>query len=67
MSDLWDEVQHRIAAHMDEIHTYFKPGARVTVLVRHPGKPEADFCMTADTLADVAEMVERRRVAAGAN
>jgi hypothetical protein len=36
-------VQDRVADHMDKIHTYFKPGVCVTVIVRTPGFPERDF------------------------
>lgn len=49
---------------MDEILTNFKPGAKITVLVRTPGKPNADFCLTSDDLEEVADMVKRRQKAA---
>lgn len=44
---------------MDEILSNFKPGALITVLVRRPGDPEQDFCMTSDDLTEVAIMVTR--------
>ena len=54
----------RIQDHMDEILTNFKPGAQITVLVRTPGKPTADFCLTSDDLSEVAAMIKRRQEAA---
>lgn len=45
---------------MDEILSCFKPGCKITVLVRSPYNPKADFCLTNDELTDVAEMVQRR-------
>lgn len=53
-------VEDRVSTHMDEITRNFKPGAKITVLVRTPGNDEADFCMTDDDLAEVAKMVQRR-------
>lgn len=46
---------------MGEILRLFVPGARITVMVRVPGDPEADFVMTNDQLAEVAEMLARSR------
>lgn len=59
-----EEVGYLIADHMDEILALFKPGAKITVLVRAPGYPERDLCMTSDELPEVAAMIERRRAAA---
>jgi hypothetical protein len=57
LQQVMEEVQDR----MDAIVAYFKPGAKITVLVRHPGKPTADFCLTDDDLDEVAAMVQRRK------
>ena len=46
---------------MDRIIARFKAGARITVLVRHPGRPDEDFLMTSDDLDEVAAMVARRK------
>ncbi len=51
---------------MDQMLTNFKPGAKITVLIRVPGKDEADFLMTSDDLDDVIDAVQRRKAAAGA-
>lgn len=53
-------VQHQVGAHMDKILKLFKPGKKITVLVRSPGFPEQDFCLTDDEDAEVAAMVARR-------
>lgn len=64
MTDL-DHVSQLVAEHMDEILALFKPGKKITVLVRSPDNPEGDFCLSNDDLTEVAAMVARR-LAAGA-
>lgn len=54
------DVQEFVADRMDEIHTCFKPGVRVTVIVRCPGFPDRDFLMTADEIPELAALLERR-------
>ncbi|ANM12090.1 hypothetical protein [Rhizobium sp. N324] len=61
MTDLLQRVAENVQEHMDAILKNFKPDAKITVLVRFPDKPTADFCMTGDDLDAVADMVERRR------
>lgn len=61
MSDLLQRAAERVQDSMDEILANFKPGAKITVLVRTPGKPTADFCMTSDDLDEVIAMVHRRK------
>lgn len=56
-------AKESIAPLLDEILEHFKKPAKITVLIRRPGLPEQDFCMTDDDLAEVAAMVERRRAA----
>ena len=53
-------VQSEVAHHMEQIEKAFKPGVRLTVLVRTPGFPEGDFVMTSDGLEDAIEMLQRR-------
>ena len=48
---------------MSEILAFFKPGAKITLLVRRPGAPEQDFCLTNDNLDEVIPMIERRLAA----
>lgn len=58
-----EEVQDEVAVHMDDIVKMFKPGAKVTVLVRFPGFPERDFLMTSDDTDGIIEAVARRQQA----
>lgn len=58
-----EQVSEAVFQHIERMGTYFKPDAKITVLVRFPGKPNADFVVTTDELKDVAEMVERRQQA----
>lgn len=60
-NDLVQRVAESVQDSMDEILAKFKPGARISVLVRTPGKPTADFCMTDDDLEEVIAMVRRRQ------
>ena len=53
------EVQGEVAEHMEQIQRLFKEGAKITVLVRQPDKPEQDFLLTDDDLAEVGAMLER--------
>lgn len=59
--DLLQRVCIRVQDSMDEILTNFSGEAKITVLVRTPGKPTADFCMTSDDLDEVLAMVHRRK------
>lgn len=43
----------------------FKPGMKLTFIARLPGNDEADMVVTDDKLAEVAALVQRRRVADG--
>lgn len=61
MSDALQLTMERVQDHMDDILTSFKDGAKITVFVRTPGKPNADFCMTSDDLDEVQAMVIRRK------
>ncbi len=45
---------------MDEIKRLFKPGAKITVMVRFPGFPTRDFMMTDDVSDELRAMIERR-------
>lgn len=56
-----EEVQDEVAAHMDDIAQCFKPGVKVTVLVRTPNYPDRDFLMTNDEPDRIIEAVVRRQ------
>lgn len=59
------ELQDRLIAEIgqiidDHIAPIFKPGAKITVLVRHPGMDDADGVVTSDTDEGVRAIVQRR-------
>lgn len=54
------DVQEMVGDYMDRIVKMFKPGVKITILVRTPDHPTRDFCMTDDNLDEVIAMVERR-------
>lgn len=61
MTDALQRTAERVQDSMDEILANFKTGAKITVLVRTPENPNADFCMTSDELDEVIAMVRRRK------
>lgn len=56
-----ESVGHAIADHLADIESYFKPGAKLTLLVRHPGFPERDLIVTNDDFDELIAMVRRRK------
>jgi len=54
----------RASDHLNSIAGLFKPGAKLTLLVRTPGNEEADFLLTNDDLGEAIKLIERRRVGA---
>ena len=59
--DAFEDLQFETQDAMNRILAHFKPGRKITILVRSPGEPTQDFCMTNDEMEEVAELVERRR------
>ena len=55
-------VGDRIAGHLNEIKRLFKPGVKVTVLVRTLSHPDGtrDLVMTDDTIADAIKALSIR-------
>ena len=62
MSDSLKALQFECQDAMDRIIKHFKPGRKITVVVRSPDNPTQDFVMTNDTMEGAAEVIERRRV-----
>jgi hypothetical protein len=58
-------AQEHVAACMDDILRAFKPGVKITVLVRVPGEPTRDFLMTSDTIPELRGMLDRREAENG--
>ena len=54
-------VAEAMSDHIDAILTLWKPGAKVTVVVRHPDSTEKDFVMGNDTLDGAIEALERSK------
>jgi hypothetical protein len=45
-----NQVHAEVAEHCSQIAHLFKPGARVTVLIRNPGLGDGDMVVTDDSL-----------------
>lgn len=56
-----EDAKNITAGAMDTILGCFKSGSKITVLVRTPGFPERDFCMTDDSFPEVIAMIARRQ------
>lgn len=54
-----------IADHMDAILAQFKPGVKITVIIRHPATPDGskDFIQTNDTIDDAIAALQTRKTA----
>lgn len=63
MSTRLDEVREDVSLHMTEILTNFKPGAKITVLVRRPEHRDGsqDFVLTNDDLGEAIEALTIRK------
>jgi hypothetical protein len=61
MTDPLDRVRRRVNDYMIAISGLFRPGVKITVIVRSPGYPDRDFMMTDDKEAEVLALIERRR------
>lgn len=53
-------VGDEISSHMNDIISLFKPGAKITVVVRFPDLPDRDLIMSDDELEGVIEACRRR-------
>lgn len=60
------ETQEEVAAHLDTIKTYFKPGAKVMILIGFPPDPHGskDFMMGDLGPQEVMDMAARQMAAA---
>lgn len=56
-----EDVSIEVSGHMDSILECFKPGAKITVLVRQPGFPDQDFMLTSDSPDEAIALIERRK------
>lgn len=49
------------AEYLDRIARLFKPGKKLTLLVRSPGLPDRDFMLTDDNIDEAIAMLERSK------
>lgn len=65
LSPVVQSAGEKVADHMDAIAALFKPGAKITVLVRAPGFPDGsrDFVQTNDTLDEAIAALTLRKTA----
>jgi len=58
-------VTDQVSDHLDTIRSYFKPGVKITILVRREGDDEGrqDFMMGDDDPQQVMNMLARRMAA----
>ena len=57
------ERTQRIAGdHLNQIASCFVDGSKLTLLVRQPNKPDADFVLTNDDLDEAINALNRRKV-----
>jgi hypothetical protein len=61
-----DEVKGEIAWHLDEIKPLFKPGVKLTILVRNPHIDEADIFLTDDDIDLAVKSIRRLQALAAA-
>ncbi|MER9768993.1 hypothetical protein NKJ09_23345 [Mesorhizobium sp. M0189] len=56
-------ISEQVADHMDAILKFFKPGAKIAVLVRRPEASDGsqDFILTNDTIDDVIAALQQRK------
>ena len=63
MSEKVECAAATVADHMDQILKVFKPGSKITVIVRQPDDPEGlmDFCLSNDSLDEAIALLQRRK------
>jgi hypothetical protein len=54
------ELEMECSHCLENVATLFKPGVKITLIVRTPNKNERDFLMTDDDIKEVKLLVERR-------
>lgn len=59
MTAAMESAKQEIRQHLDAIRALFKPGFRITLLGRMPGKQDQDFIMTNDSATKAIAMMQR--------
>ena len=57
-------VYREASRHLEAIAAMFKPGMKVTLVVRRPDEPEQELLLSDDSLDEVIAAVRRRQVGA---
>lgn len=55
------QLQDDMSYHMDAILRMFKPGAKITVVVRNPGHGDADVVIGSDDLDETIGAIQRMK------
>lgn len=63
MSPALEALRNEASDYLDRIRERFKPGVKVTLIVRRPGEPTQDFMLTDDDLQEVSALIDRRSAA----
>lgn len=65
MGKLPDHIEDDVHRHADAIVRHWKPGAKITVIIRLPGDDTGrmDFITTTDDIDEVEKLILRRRAA----
>lgn len=53
------EMHREIANHASKIRHLFKPGAKVSIVVRNPSLPDGDVLVSDDQIDDVKRALDR--------
>lgn len=55
-------VREQCSEYLSRIERLFKPGARLTLIVRRPGDAEQDFMLSSDDLHEAIAVLERSKM-----
>lgn len=58
--DALARATEHVSACTDDILSVFKPGSKITVMVRRPGEPTQDFMLTSEETLVSRAMLDRR-------
>lgn len=58
--DRVEMTRDAVSGYMERILRYFKPNAKITVIIRTPGNDNADMVLTNDTLEQAVSVLARQ-------
>jgi hypothetical protein len=65
MKPILQDASEQVAFHMEKIQAVFKPGTKITVVVRppdHKAEGDTDFIMTDDDIDQAIAALQRRKL-----